>query len=158
MYWRLQRPWLSLWESCQPNRLTERVLRLRIGSVYWNAGPSQTAPYGAASSPKGRAKVASLHTICGFLSENGAFFVISTLQSSIFTLFFKPQILDISSPTAAGQVHDAVPCNTMRKALHPPGDGFAANFPKQTVAFLREIRYNDRNMKGGEAPVSFSIR
>ena len=33
---------------------------MRIGSVYWSAGPSQTAPYGAASSPKGRAKVASL--------------------------------------------------------------------------------------------------
>ena len=64
----------------------------------------------------------------------------------------------ISSPTPAGQVHDAVPCNGVRKALHPPGDGFAANFPKQTVAFLREIRYNDRNMKGEEAPVSFSIR
>ena len=30
-HWRLQRPWLSLWESCQPNRLTERVLRLMIG-------------------------------------------------------------------------------------------------------------------------------
>ena len=30
---RLQRPWLSLWESCQPNRLTERVLRLMVGSV-----------------------------------------------------------------------------------------------------------------------------
>ena len=55
-----QRPWLSLWESCQPNRLTERVLRLMVESLYWNVGPSQTAPYGAASSPKGRAKVASL--------------------------------------------------------------------------------------------------
>ena len=33
---------------------------MRIGSVYWSAGPSQSAPYGAASSPKGRAKVASL--------------------------------------------------------------------------------------------------
>ena len=62
-HWRLQRPWLSLWESCQPNRLTERVLRLMVESVYWNVGPSQTAPYGAASSPKGRAKVASLHTM-----------------------------------------------------------------------------------------------
>ena len=55
-----KRPWLSLWESCQPNRLTERVLRLMVESVYRNVGPSQTAPYGAASSPKGRAKVASL--------------------------------------------------------------------------------------------------
>ena len=26
-----QRHWLSLWESCQPNRLTERVPRLRVG-------------------------------------------------------------------------------------------------------------------------------
>ena len=34
-----------------------------VESVYWNVGPSQTAPYGAASSPKGRAKVASLHTM-----------------------------------------------------------------------------------------------
>ena len=58
-----QRPWLSLWESCQPNRLTERVLRLMVESLYWNVGPSQTAPSGAASSPKGRAKVASLHTM-----------------------------------------------------------------------------------------------
>ena len=58
-----KRPWLSLWESCQPNRLTERVLRLMVESVYWNVGPSQTAPYGAASSPKGRAKVASLRTM-----------------------------------------------------------------------------------------------
>ena len=62
-HWRLQRPWLSLWESCQPNRLTERVLRLMVGGVCWNAGPSQAAPYGAASSPKGRAKVASLLTM-----------------------------------------------------------------------------------------------
>ena len=31
-----------------------------VGSAYWNVGPSQSAPYGAASSPKGRAKVASL--------------------------------------------------------------------------------------------------
>ena len=34
-----------------------------VESVYWNVGPSQTAPYGAASSPKGRAKVASLRTM-----------------------------------------------------------------------------------------------
>ena len=59
-HWRLRRPWLSPWESCQPNRLTERVLRLMVGSVHWNVGPSQAAPYGAASSPRGRAKVASL--------------------------------------------------------------------------------------------------
>ena len=30
-----------------------------VESVYWNVGPSQTAPYGAASSPKGRAKGAA---------------------------------------------------------------------------------------------------
>ena len=34
-----------------------------VESVYWHVGPSQTAPYGAASSPKGRAKVASLRTM-----------------------------------------------------------------------------------------------
>ena len=62
-HWRLQRPGLSLWESCQPNRLTERVLRLMVGNVFWNAGPSQSTPYGVASSPKGRAKVASLRTM-----------------------------------------------------------------------------------------------
>ena len=50
---RLQRPWLSLWESCQPNRLTERVLRLMIGSVHWNVGPSQSAPMGQPALPKG---------------------------------------------------------------------------------------------------------
>ena len=65
----------------------------------------------------------------------------------------------ISSPTAAGQVHDAVPCNGMRKSPASAGRWFFnVNFPKQTVAFLREIRYNNRNMKGGVAPVSFSIR
>ena len=46
-----QRPWLSLWESCQPNRLTERVLRLMFGSVHWNVGPSQSAPMGQPALP-----------------------------------------------------------------------------------------------------------
>ena len=55
-----QRPWLSLWESCQPNRLTERVLRLMVGQRPLERGPLSVCPYGAASSPKGRAKVASL--------------------------------------------------------------------------------------------------
>ena len=55
-----QRPWLSLWESCQPNRLTERVLRLKVESVYLERRTLSVCPYGAASSPIGRAKVASL--------------------------------------------------------------------------------------------------
>ena len=55
-----------------------------------NGVPSQSA-CSADSSPIGRAKVASLRTFCGFLSENEPLFVISTLQSSIFTL-----IIDIT--------------------------------------------------------------
>ena len=39
-------PWLSLWESCQPNRLTERVLRLMVGKRVLERGPSQAAPAG----------------------------------------------------------------------------------------------------------------
>ena len=42
-----------------------------VGNVYWNVGPSQTAPFGAASSPKGRAKGASLHTMSNPVPING---------------------------------------------------------------------------------------
>ena len=55
-----KRPWLSLWESCQPNRLTERVPRLRVAQRLLERGTLSDCPFGAASSPKGRAKVASL--------------------------------------------------------------------------------------------------
>ena len=40
-----------------------------VGNVFWNAGPSQSTPYGVASSPKGRAKVASLRTMSNLFSE-----------------------------------------------------------------------------------------
>ena len=39
-----QRPWLSLWESCQPNRLTERVLRLMIGKRPLERGTLSDCP------------------------------------------------------------------------------------------------------------------
>ena len=64
----------------------------------------------------------------------------------------------IASPTVAGQFCYMIPFIAMRRNKHRPGNCFALNFPKQTVAFLWEIRYNNRNMKGGVAPVSFSIR
>ena len=54
-----KRPWLSLWESCQPNRLTERVPQSEKGASLW-CGTLSVCPVGAASSPIGRAKVASL--------------------------------------------------------------------------------------------------
>ena len=47
-----QRPWLSLWESCQPNRLTGRVPQSQKGASLW-CGTLSVCPYGAASSPKG---------------------------------------------------------------------------------------------------------
>ena len=90
-----KRPWLSLWESWLPHGGRLRGCRTIEMHLFATAVPSQSA-CSADSSPIGRAKVASLQTICGVLSENGAFFVISTLHSSIFTLFCKPQILDIT--------------------------------------------------------------
>ena len=53
-----KRPWLSLWESSQPNRLTERVPQSEKGASLW-CGTLSVCPYGAASSPIGRAKGAA---------------------------------------------------------------------------------------------------
>ena len=39
-----QRPWLSLWESCQPNRLTERVLRWMVGQRLLERGTLSDCP------------------------------------------------------------------------------------------------------------------
>ena len=44
-HWRLQRPWLSLWESCQPNRLTERVLRLMVWGRVLERGTLSVYPF-----------------------------------------------------------------------------------------------------------------
>ena len=78
-----KRPWLSLWESWLPRKgQTERVPRSNTRFQSSNGVPSQSA-CSADSSPKGRAKVASLHTIFGVLSERCLF---RYLHYSLFTI------------------------------------------------------------------------